>query len=100
SVGILFGDFQGLATNGVGDPPPGPPNAGASEQPELTTSRLLPQMLQQPARILAHQPLLLGHRHRLIVAGPDRLCSRESNASLSCRQCRAVLASKTKGTIF
>src|SRR5262249_54039890 len=26
------------------------------------------------------QPLLLGHRHRFIVAGPDRLCSKEANA--------------------
>jgi hypothetical protein len=33
---------------------------------------------QHFAWLAARQPLLLGHRHRLIVAGPDRLCSRES----------------------
>jgi hypothetical protein len=52
------------------DQVPNPSAARHRKQPQLPVAGLASQqLLQHRLRVAARQPLLLGHRHRLIVAG-------------------------------
>jgi hypothetical protein len=67
SLGKLNGCTNLLIRQGV----PNPPAARHSKQPQFPLGSLVAQKRQHRDRIVAPQPFGLGHRHRLIVAGPD-----------------------------